>query len=197
MWEAGLEIIDNNTHKFSLLENEVPLSYERVIRYWQDDFEFRGFYFSILRESSFDAFFWENPPLTKSSLDQNYEFVLVNSPQLSKVTADPASFQEQFNAESLSNDILSFENLGRDAQLIVPRAVGPQDIYPHLSTFIRNGPENQKHDLFITLGNSLAKRVNNHPTWVSTSGLGVYWLHIRLDTRPKYYSYQAYRSSSV
>ena len=29
--------------------------------------------------------------------------------------------------------------------------------------------------------------------WLSTAGLGVYWLHLRLDTRPKYYSFQPYR----
>ena len=31
--------------------------------------------------------------------------------------------------------------------------------------------------------------------WLSTSGLGVYWLHVRLDTRPKYYQYAPYRAS--
>ena len=34
------------------------------------------------------------------------------------------------------------------------------------------------------------------PAWVSTSGLGVSWLHIRIDTRPKYYSYAPFRAFS-
>jgi len=29
--------------------------------------------------------------------------------------------------------------------------------------------------------------------WVSTSGLGVAWLHVRVDSKPKYYSHEAYR----
>ncbi len=29
---------------------------------------------------------------------------------------------------------------------------------------------------------------------VSTNGLGVAWLHVRLDTRPKYYTFQPYRT---
>lgn len=29
--------------------------------------------------------------------------------------------------------------------------------------------------------------------WCSTSGLGVYWLHIRLDQYPKYYTYRPYK----
>ncbi|MGB1216866.1 MAG: DUF6940 family protein [Saprospiraceae bacterium] len=29
--------------------------------------------------------------------------------------------------------------------------------------------------------------------WLSTAGLGVYWLHIRMDNRPKYYKHKAYK----
>lgn len=193
MWEAKLKIIDNNIHKFSLLKDGSPLTYEQVIHDWRENYEFRRYYFSILEEPIFDAFFWENPPLTISSLDQNYEFVLVNSPQLSKVNADSNPFQEQFNANSLKDSVIAFENLGRDAELIVPSPITSKNTYAHLAEFIRNGPENQKHDLFSMLGNCLMRRMNSTPIWVSTSGLGVYWLHIRLDSKPKYYSYQAYR----
>jgi hypothetical protein len=31
------------------------------------------------------------------------------------------------------------------------------------------------------------------PVWLSTSGLGIYWLHFRLDTVPKYYTYAPYK----
>jgi uncharacterized protein DUF6940 len=30
--------------------------------------------------------------------------------------------------------------------------------------------------------------------WVSTAGMGVPWLHVRLDTRPTYYRHAAYRA---
>jgi hypothetical protein len=193
MWEVKSKIIDNNTHKFSLFKEDTPLTYEQVIHYWRENYEFRRYYFSILEEPIFDAFFWENPPLTKLNLDQKYEFVLVNSPQLSRVSADPNPFLEQFNANSLKDSVIAFENLGRDAELIVPCPITSQSPYAHLAEFIRNGPENQKHDLFVMLGNSLLKRISTSPVWVSTSGMGVYWLHIRLDSRPKYYSYQDYR----
>ena len=32
------------------------------------------------------------------------------------------------------------------------------------------------------------------PTWLSTEGSGVPWLHVRLDSYPKYYHTDAYRS---
>ena len=194
MWIAKSTNPDNNVHKISLFEGDSLLSYENVILYWRENPQFRSFYFSILQESSFDAFFWENPPLTKSNIKQAYEFVLINSPQLSKVNADPNPFQEKFKENLASKSVIAFENLGKDAELIVPCPISSQNIYAHFASFIRNAPEHQKHDLFVTLADSLQTRINNKPTWVSTSGLGVYWLHIRLDTRPKYYSYQPYRN---
>lgn len=33
----------------------------------------------------------------------------------------------------------------------------------------------------------------DYPIWLSTSGLGVYWLHMRLDRRPKYYTYEPFK----
>ena len=34
---------------------------------------------------------------------------------------------------------------------------------------------------------------NNDPIWFSTSGSGVAWLHFRLDSRPKYYTYKPFK----
>ncbi len=44
---------------------------------------------------------------------------------------------------------------------------------------------------------NLKKRQRNRsvaakPVWFSTSGMGVAWLHFRLDKRPKYYTYRAF-----
>jgi hypothetical protein len=35
--------------------------------------------------------------------------------------------------------------------------------------------------------------MGEEPRWLSTSGLGVFWLHVRLDQRPKYYAHTPYR----
>ena len=193
MWIAKPVVINNTVHKISLFEDASLLSYDSVICYWRENSDFRNFYFSVLQDSLFDAFFWENPPITKSTIKQAYEFVLVNSPQLSKVSADPSPFQDKFRSLLTGQNVIAFENLGRDAELIVPCPVTSQNTYTHFASFIRQAPENQKHNLFIALANSLDKRISNKPTWLSTSGLGVYWLHIRLDIIPKYYSYQPYR----
>lgn len=192
MWEVKKQIIDKNVHKFCIFEKEHQLSYQDVIQNWYGNPEFRDFYYSILGNSLFEAFFWEHPPITKVGTKQPYEFVLVNSIQLTKIAADTNPFQEQFRSRVNGQNVLAFKNLGRDADLIVPYPIVSNDIYAHFASFIRNAPQSQRHDLFVVLANSLIARMGNEPIWVSTSGLGVCWLHVRLDTRPKYYSYQPY-----
>jgi len=41
----------------------------------------------------------------------------------------------------------------------------------------------------------LEDRLADTPLWLSTAGLGVSWLHVRLDTRPKYYRHRVYAST--
>ena len=192
MWEVQRSKDDQDVHKMRLFENNDPLRYEDVILYWRENHKFTSFYISVLTESPFEAFFWEHPPVTRSNIQQPYEFVLVNSPQLARASADLLPFQEKFESLPPGKEVIAFENLGGDAELIVPCPIAAQTAYAHFGSFIRHAPEKQKHDLFMTLADTLRKRISNRPTWVSTSGLGVYWLHIRLDSSPKYYSYQSY-----
>ena len=55
----------------------------------------------------------------------------------------------------------------------------------------------QTHNFWIqvakTFDEQIQKRGEDSPLWLSTCGTGVYWLHVRLDSRPKYYSYQEYK----
>ncbi len=39
----------------------------------------------------------------------------------------------------------------------------------------------------------MTQRIGAMPVWLSTAGAGVSWLHVRLDTRPKYYHHGPYR----
>ena len=65
-------------------------------------------------------------------------------------------------------------------------------------------PRTRKHritrNLTLTLTLALALTLTptltrgEAPTWVSTEGSGVAWLHARLDARPKYYHHAPYRA---
>ncbi|HSL46223.1 MAG TPA: hypothetical protein VK897_22505 [Anaerolineales bacterium] len=193
MWEAQVDKKDKDVHKIRLFENQDQILYEDVIRYWRENPEFRDFYVSILKDSPFEAFFWENPPLTRSSITQAYEFVLVNSPHLSSVHADPRPFSQQFNSQPDSQNVIKFQNIGGDAELVAPRPIASESYYSHFAIFLRQAPAAQVHELFVVLADTLKDKIGDKPIWVSTSGLGVYWLHLRIDQRPKYYTYQPYK----
>jgi len=192
MWSFKSTSLEGAVQKIALYNGETQLTYMDVIPLWQESVEFRNFYFSVLKDTPFAAFFWENPPITTSTLKQPYEFVLIESLQLAQVTADSSPFQDRFNPTPSDETVITFGNLDRDAELIVPCPIAPHSLYTHFASFIQYAPESQKHDLFIALAKVLKEQLTDKPIWVSTSGLGVYWLHIRLDVKPKYYSYQPY-----
>lgn len=194
MWSSITESLDSaRIQKISILFNTKRVTYLEVIQLWQQDETFRSFFSSLLASAPFSAYFWETPPVRLSNVHREFEFVLVDSPQLAKVTSEPDSFRQYFESASQSEEVIAFPNLRKDALLVVPCPTAKISMYSHMASFIREAPESQKQALWKTLGKVLDQRLNQHSTWVSTSGLGVYWLHIRLDSYPKYYSFSPYK----
>jgi hypothetical protein len=87
---------------------------------------------------------------------------------------------------------VAFSNLGGDAVLVVPWAAAGL-AYPDLASFLRTAPESQKRELWRQVGSSVATRLSDRELWLNTAGGGVAWLHVRLDSTPKYYHHQPYR----
>lgn len=135
--------------------------------------------------SPFRAFFWETPPTPP---DRPFEFVLVDSPQLAAIEADDEAFEEELGLGLVS----TFGNLRGDAMLVVPRRTGDRTRYGHLADFLRTASTTQADALWIAVATAIQAWSRPGRLWVSTSGLGVHWLHVRLDTVPKYYSYAPY-----
>ena len=71
----------------------------------------------------------------------------------------------------------------------------PASSYTHLKEFILRAPDRQVEGLVKVVGEQVLGRVREmgpRKVYLSTSGLGVYWLHMRLDQRPKYYTFKPY-----
>jgi len=185
---------EGQVRKVAILRNAKTLRYADVIEAWQSDEAFRTFFLSLLRASPYAAYYWETPPITTSTLNKSFEFVLIDSPPLATVTPDTQAFASYFDSDCADKDIVSFANLGGDAYLIAPCPVGCLTAYPHLGSFTREAPLHQQHALWQSVGGAVEKRLSEKPVWVSTAGLGVYWLHVRLDSRPKYYNYRPYQA---
>jgi len=185
------ELHDGRVLQYRLLRDREPLSWSTVVDLWQNDRSFCSSFISLLADAPFSAYFWETPPVTNSTMTNTFEFVLVDSHALVGVQSDERAFIDHFNA---GDSVIEFSNLSGDATLVVPCPGEPLSAYSQISTFARGAPEDQQHQLWALVAAALKRRVGDHPVWVSTSGLGVYWLHIRLDSVPKYYTYEPYRA---
>lgn len=189
MWSAReLPAADERVLRFAIERDAQPVSRAEVFRCWQHDAAFRDYFGGLLADAPFDAFRWETPPVTHASLEQPFEFVLVDSPELLKA-ADADAFAEHFAEEQ---PVVEFRNLGGDALLLVPCPAGPATAYAHFAAFLRQARQAQQHALWARIGAAMQRCVGNQPVWLSTAGAGVPWLHVRLDDRPKYYAYAPY-----
>jgi hypothetical protein len=192
MWDPLTQSLDGaRGQKKFLAQNNRRLTFGEVLSLWRDDAEFRTFFSALLADVPLQAFRWETPPITSSTLSRDFEFVTLDCPGLIG-TADRLAFENQFNASDSNGGVIAFANLGGDAILVVPLPIGPDSAYGHLAAFVRGAPEAQKHALWRSLSHAAEKRVGSRPVWISTAGMGVAWLHVRLDDRPKYYGYRAY-----
>jgi hypothetical protein len=163
------------------------------------------------------AFFWETTPFSVATAGEiPFEFVALPAPSLEATQPDCSAFAEHPTpppppaAPNSVGQFRVFENLGRDAVLIAPPAMGatnrtlPRGALAHLAAFIRDAPPTMKLELFAALGHALALRFSpgarsewgrglvrggggahelDAPIWVNTEGSGVPCLHVRLDSR--------------
>jgi hypothetical protein len=196
MLESNLEFSEKgNLCKVTLFQNNENLTFTEVIEKWQDNVEFRQFYISLIANLPFEAIYWESPAINIDTRGRKYEFVAVESKQLARVEPDSTAFIEHFNSATTDKRIIAFENLSGDAKLVVPYPICSVDSYTHLAKFLREAPDYQCHAFFQIVGKEVSNRLNHNPLWLNTSGLGVSWLHARLDSYPKYYTYSPYKKA--
>jgi hypothetical protein len=150
-----------------------------------------GKVFELLAESH-DAVYWEHPALTDSNVTLPYEVALIDAPALSTCRGDPRPFDSQF-AACPGSEVTAFENLGGDATLIVPTPASPQADYAHLLSFLRTADQRQIDAFWRCAVANLRQNLSHRPIWLSTAGGGVNWLHVRIDSFPKYYKHPHYR----
>ena len=182
------------TTKVALSDDSRVLSYGEVIDLWRHSDKFREFFAASIAQCSFDSFFWETPSVTEQSLIRPFEFVLVAG-SLSRLKPDPSPFAPHFSSRR-SEEVLTFPNLGGDAILVVPAPLADEGCYTHLAQFLRSAPRSQVDAFWRITGLAMQERVSSAPTWLSTAGMGVSWLHLRLDSRPKYYRYEPYKTNA-
>lgn len=199
MKSANFEAVElhneSNLKKFRLRRSGVELTYKDVLQLWERAAEFTDFYSGIFKSCGYSSYRWETPPVSNSTLNQVFEFVILNTPNY-LAAPDTQTFSKFFDKDSENHGVVSFLNLGHDAMLVVPSPLKEGANYSGLAEFYKDSPVEQQRALWKETAHQIQLKLSNQNIWVSVAGGGVAWLHIRLDDRPKYYSYLAYSDCS-
>ena len=178
-------------HQWKLTsESGATLSFGEVLRDWAASEPFRRHWLDGLRALPCGACVWECPPVTAANLSRPFECVFLQSPSLAGMRPEPEVFAEHFRPD---RSVVSFSNLGGDAVLVAPCPADDGRDFSHLAQFVRTAAPEQQDALWQSVGEAMTARVGTDPVWLSTAGHGVAWLHVRLDSTPKYYRHDAYR----
>jgi hypothetical protein len=188
MWQCEQKNLSESVSHYTVSRYDGLVSYGEILERWVTDEEFRNWFIGLLMESPFCAYRWETPAITTRNIHRGFEFVLLDSGGLER-PPDRAAFANQCGDSSIA----TFGNLSGDATLVVPCPADEHCSYAHLAAFIRTAPDGQIHRLWQAVGTAMLLRVGDQPVWLNTAGMGLAWLHVRLDSRPKYYGYATYR----
>lgn len=186
-WQVDSEVVSPRVRRLTIAFAAEPATFHDVFAAWANGDEFVDVWTRALAEVPFEAFNWELPAMVPSGLVQPFECVVVDNPRLAQVTSEPHAFAEHFQDGEI---VARFRNLRGDSGLIAP---APDGDYPHLAAFCRTAGVGRVRALWAAVGEEILGALGDAPVWLSTAGLGVYWLHVRLDPRPKYYRYAPYR----
>lgn len=185
--EFNIEIKEQseNTVTFRLRRGEQYLSFKDVFEMWGNNPKFVEFYKDELIKLDHQAFYWEHPAIKKEFLEKKYECILQRSGPLEHLPCNENHFKDYLHTKE---QVADFMNSGKDARLVIPTKKTDKEIYNHIGKFIRLADNEQIIEIFKRVGVKIFEEIDKQKLiWLNTAGLGVIWLHIRLDTRPKYY----------
>jgi hypothetical protein len=196
-WTSVASNLERGTQQVRFLMDGRPAEYGAVLDALGTDAAFRTFLLDSLRAVRYAAFFWETPPVTALSLRRPFEYVAIAASWLVRTVADPSAFGEHLATAPVAQGAVAFPSHRGDALLIAPTSRAEHAAYAHLGAFVRAAPAQQQHQLVEVVAQAMRGRLGSAPTWLSTAGLGVPWLHVRLDSTPKYYRFDPYRRGEV
>lgn len=191
-WTAEVEPLEEDVHRYVPRADGEPMTYRAVVAAWCENGSFRRWWNETIAGCPFRGVRWETPAVTRDTFDRPFECVLIRADNLRR-RVDRESFAAHFAAAS--GPVTLFPSLRGDSQLVVPcPRAEDETIYVHLAAFVRGGSTEQCDEFWQVVGTTLRDRLGDDPIWLNTAGMGVAWLHVRLDSRPKYYRFEPYRT---
>ena len=178
-------------HKIHIHGN--PISFHTFFVYTKFE-RFLKDYVDLLKTIDYDEYFWEHPKLIADSLMDEYEVSIVESKRLNFVKPNSNPFSQYFKGD---DSVVTFSNRGGNAILIVPEPDKNSNDFSTISRFVNNAETSLSIEFFKTVFGEWYRNFkgNTNYLYLSTHGLGVHWLHVRIDEYPKYYHTEIYKSS--
>ena len=188
---------DGETKEYVIHENGVRLTYHKVLTLLKTCAIFRSFVIDFFKKIPYNAYFWETVPVSVDEWkDKVFQFVIISTTALGYRSPDREIFKDQFiHVANKNKKVVAFQSLGKDALLIAP-CPNQAANYGHLAAFVKYAPLDQQHELWMKIGEEMQKviqEVKKGKKWLSTAGEGVSWLHVRIDSVPKYYKHTLYK----
>ena len=128
------------------------------------------------------SFLYETSVLDLNKDKNIYKDKFIISENLDKMKQDFSSFESKFQNNKYA---VVFKNLSGDSILVVPVPRKNKN-FKSLKEFLDNASEIQKKEYFKILAKTIIN-LKSEKVWISTHGLGVPYLHFRIDKYPKYY----------
>jgi len=181
--------------------NGEELSWSEVLYLWQHDDEFCDLFTDTLCESEYDDFFWETLPVSAhTAAEHSFQFIVIDAKGvLASHPGNPRLFHQHTMHIQGSDQVVTFHNQSQRADMVAPCQSGPESHYGHLAAFLRSAPIAQIREFWRVLGQRVENllgeggRSPKSPVWVSSHGIGVPWVHIRLDSSPRFYHYTPWK----
>jgi hypothetical protein len=197
--EMSFRVVKKYKDAIKIASEDTTLTFERFLKQLKTKPTFQEAFNKVLAKIPYEAFFFECPPVNAVTVGKTlFEFVVRNSKHLAKAKSPyPRAFPRLPPPGTYGTAV--FPNLSGDSILISPSECPKQVNYAHIASFSRNAPSKQIQMFWESVASSTLEHLKSQekrPVWLSTSGLGISWLHIRLDSRPKYYTTDEYRRFS-
>jgi hypothetical protein len=181
------------------LRGAAPVSRQAFFEALRDEAPLRRTLGDMILGLGMTATAWETAPLSRANAARAMVQLVLPHPALARTEANPSSFADHLASGAGTEGVRWFENFGKDARLVVPCEPRRGARFAHLVSFLEQASASQKDALWQLVGHLACEHLarTDAPVWVSTAGMAVPWLHVRLDLRPKYYRTAALRSPTA
>jgi len=131
-------------------------------------------------------FHWNTSALEKDGKVKFVEKFKIN-PDL-PMRQNKKSFSEKIDtSQGKEKYVTSFPNLSGDTVLVIPMPKSGKS-YATVKDFVDNAPLVQQQEFWKRVAKLAKKQMKKYgKVWISTHGLGVPYLHVRICNKPKYY----------